>query len=178
MPCLSPVWTEITAGESEPNPSLRGSSGGAGRSERVRRSALSAREGPFSRRSPRFSPFVSLHSPLLPLFSRHSPSSSLHPAAMPLKKCTAPRATDADATQSKQRKPRAPPSKPPGMSNAHWKAEVQRREAVTTDRRNRLNAKKARDRAATAPPFDALSCLRVLPFERRTSIIDCQTVAW
>ena len=39
------------------------------------------------------------------------------------------------------------PSKPPGMSNADWKAEVQRREAVTTDRRNRLNAKKAWGRA-------------------------------
>ena len=42
------------------------------------------------------------------------------------------------------------PSKPPGMSNADWKAEVQRREAVTTDRRNRLNAKKDWDVAAAA----------------------------
>lgn len=36
------------------------------------------------------------------------------------------------------------------MSNTDWKAEVQRREVVTIDRRNRLNAKKARDRAAAA----------------------------
>ena len=36
------------------------------------------------------------------------------------------------------------------MSNADWKAEVQRREAFTIDRRNRLNAKSARDRAAAA----------------------------
>ena len=36
------------------------------------------------------------------------------------------------------------------MSNADWKADVQHREAVTTDRRNRANAKKARDRAALA----------------------------
>ncbi|XP_073362479.1 uncharacterized protein [Aegilops tauschii subsp. strangulata] len=34
------------------------------------------------------------------------------------------------------------------MSNADWRAEVQRREAVTTDRRNGANAKKARDSAA------------------------------
>ena len=34
------------------------------------------------------------------------------------------------------------------MSNADWRAEVQRREAITTDRRNRANAKKARDSAA------------------------------
>lgn len=36
------------------------------------------------------------------------------------------------------------------MSNADWKAEVQHQEAFTTDWRNRLNAKKARDRAAAA----------------------------
>ncbi|XP_020193119.1 uncharacterized protein [Aegilops tauschii subsp. strangulata] len=59
-------------------------------------------------------------------------------------------ATDATAAvaQPKQRKQRAPPSKPPGMSNADWRVEVQRREAVTTDQRNRANAKKARDSAA------------------------------
>ncbi|XBH70195.1 hypothetical protein VPH35_097910 [Triticum aestivum] len=72
---------------------------------------------------------------------------------MPPKKYVVPRAaTDATtaAAQPKQRKQRAPPSKPPDMSNTDWRAEVQRREAVTTDRRNRTNAKKARDRAALA----------------------------
>nr|XP_020192195.1 uncharacterized protein LOC109778056 [Aegilops tauschii subsp. strangulata] len=50
------------------------------------------------------------------------------------KKYTAPRAaTDANATQPEQRKQRAPPSKPPGMSNADWMTEVRRRKAVTTD---------------------------------------------
>ena len=65
-----------------------------------------------------------------------------------------PRATtDANATattQPEQRKQRAPLSKPPGMFNTDWKAKVQRREAVTTDRWNRANTKKARDRAALA----------------------------
>nr|XP_020151697.1 nascent polypeptide-associated complex subunit alpha, muscle-specific form-like [Aegilops tauschii subsp. strangulata] len=42
------------------------------------------------------------------------------------------------------------PGKSPGMSNAEWRAEVQRREAVTADRRNRAIAKKARDNAARA----------------------------
>ena len=45
-------------------------------------------------------------------------------------------------------RPRAPLSKPPGMTNAEWKADVERREAVTADRRNR--AKKAREKAAHA----------------------------
>ena len=52
--------------------------------------------------------------------------------------------------QPKKRKPRAPPSKPPGLSNAEWRVEVQRRDAVTADRRNRAIAKKARDNAARA----------------------------
>nr|XP_045086383.1 proline-rich protein 36-like [Aegilops tauschii subsp. strangulata] len=56
----------------------------------------------------------------------------------------------ASVAQPKQRKPRAPPSKPPGMTNADWRVEVQRREAITTDRRNRALAKKARDNAAHA----------------------------
>ena len=69
---------------------------------------------------------------------------------MPPKKYVMPRAaTDpAAAAPPKQRKPRAPLSKPPGMTNAEWKADVERREAVTADRRNR--AKKARERAALA----------------------------
>nr|XP_020168005.1 uncharacterized protein LOC109753517 [Aegilops tauschii subsp. strangulata] len=69
------------------------------------------------------------------------------------KKYVIPRAaTSVTATvaQPKKRKLRAPPSKPPGMSNADWRAEVQRREAVTADRRNRALAKKARDNAARA----------------------------
>ena len=65
----------------------------------------------------------------------------------------APDTTTAAAAQPKQRKQRAPPSKPPGMTNADWKAEVQRREAVTADRRNR--AKKARERAALAAMEEA-----------------------
>nr|XP_020151135.1 uncharacterized protein LOC109736322 [Aegilops tauschii subsp. strangulata] len=72
---------------------------------------------------------------------------------MPPKKYVVPRAAataTASVAQPKQRKPRAPPSKPPGMSNAEWRAEVQRREAVTADRRNRAIAKKARDNAARA----------------------------
>ena len=36
------------------------------------------------------------------------------------------------------------------MSNADWRVEVQRREAVTADQRNRAIAKKARDNAARA----------------------------
>nr|XP_020181262.1 vegetative cell wall protein gp1-like [Aegilops tauschii subsp. strangulata] len=72
---------------------------------------------------------------------------------MPPKKYVLPRAATASTAavaQPKQRQPRAPPSKPPGMSNADSRAEVQRREAVTIDRRNRANAKKARDSAALA----------------------------
>lgn len=68
---------------------------------------------------------------------------------MPPKKYAPPRAaTDvAAATQPKQR---APPSKPSDMSNADWKAEVQRWDAVTIDRRNRANAKRAPDMVASA----------------------------
>ena len=40
--------------------------------------------------------------------------------------------------------------KPPGMSNAEWRVEVQRRDVVTADQRNRAIAKKARDKAALA----------------------------
>ncbi|XBH66423.1 hypothetical protein VPH35_094931 [Triticum aestivum] len=72
---------------------------------------------------------------------------------MPPKKYVVPRAAatvTASVAQPKPRKPRAPPSKPPGMPNAEWRAEVQRREAVTADRRNRAIAKKARDNAARA----------------------------
>ena len=72
---------------------------------------------------------------------------------MPPKKYVIPRAATtatASIAQPKQRKPRAPPSKPPGMTNAEWRAEVQRREAVTADRQNRAIAKKARDNLARA----------------------------
>ncbi|XP_048565776.1 uncharacterized protein LOC125545785 [Triticum urartu] len=72
---------------------------------------------------------------------------------MPPKKYAMPRAaatTTGTVAQPKQRKPMAPPSKPPGMSSAEWRVEVQRRDAVTTDRRNRAIAKKARDNAARA----------------------------
>ena len=68
---------------------------------------------------------------------------------MPPKKYSGPRpVATADSTQPKQRTLRAPQAKPSGVSNAEWRAEVQRREAVTTDRRNRLNAKKAKAAAA------------------------------
>ncbi|XBI26317.1 hypothetical protein VPH35_051063 [Triticum aestivum] len=68
---------------------------------------------------------------------------------MPPKKYSMPRAAataTGAVTQPKQRKPRAPPTKPPGL----WRVEVQRREVVTADRRNRRIAKKARDNAARA----------------------------
>ncbi|XBH56632.1 hypothetical protein VPH35_078415 [Triticum aestivum] len=76
---------------------------------------------------------------------------------MPPKKYVIPRAATTatvSVAQPKQRKPRVPPSKPPGMTNAEWRAEVQRREAVTADRRNRAIAKKARDNAACAAAAD------------------------
>ena len=38
--------------------------------------------------------------------------------------------------------------RPRGLTNAQWKAGVDRRVAVTNDRRNRLNVKKASDMAA------------------------------
>ena len=66
---------------------------------------------------------------------------------MPPKKYVMPRtATDSTAAAAplKQRKLRAPLAKPPGMSNTEWKANVERREAVTADRRNR--AKKVREK--------------------------------
>nr|XP_020184953.1 uncharacterized protein LOC109770635 [Aegilops tauschii subsp. strangulata] len=72
---------------------------------------------------------------------------------MPPKKYVIPRAAataTASVAQPKQRKPRAPPSKPPGMPNAEWRVEVRRREAVTADRRNRAIAKKACDNATRA----------------------------
>ena len=86
----------------------------------------------------------------LPPFSPFLPPNPLPLAA---KKYAMPRAaatTTGTVAQPKQRKPRAPPSKPPGMTNAEWRAEFQRREAVTTDRRNRAIAKKARDNTARA----------------------------
>ncbi|XP_073357368.1 uncharacterized protein [Aegilops tauschii subsp. strangulata] len=77
---------------------------------------------------------------------------------MPPKKYVVPRAAataTASVAQPKQRKPRAPLSKPPGMTNAEWRAEVQRREAVTANRRNRAITKKARDNAARAAAVSA-----------------------
>ncbi|KAE8816667.1 hypothetical protein D1007_05679 [Hordeum vulgare] len=71
---------------------------------------------------------------------------------MPLKKkYTFPRpATAADSSQLKQRKPRKSMPRPSGASDAELRAEVARRETVTTDRRRRLDAKKIRDVAAAA----------------------------
>ena len=64
----------------------------------------------------------------------------------PKKEYTFPRPASAvDSSQAKQRKPMP---RPAGVSDAEWKAEVQRRESVTTDRRRRLNAKKIKDAAA------------------------------
>ncbi|KAE8818648.1 putative methionyl-tRNA synthetase [Hordeum vulgare] len=65
---------------------------------------------------------------------------------LPKKEYTFPRPASAvDSSQAKQRKPMP---RPAGISDAEWKAEVQRRESVTTDRRRRLNAKKIKDAAA------------------------------
>ncbi|XBI11489.1 hypothetical protein VPH35_138543 [Triticum aestivum] len=77
---------------------------------------------------------------------------------MPPKKYVIPRAAataTASVAQPNKSKPRAPPSKPPDMTNAEWRAEVQRREAITADRRNRAIAKKARDNAARAAAASA-----------------------
>nr|XP_020150183.1 nascent polypeptide-associated complex subunit alpha, muscle-specific form-like [Aegilops tauschii subsp. strangulata] len=106
-------------------------------------SASSRRFFPLSPTSLPFSPFLPPIS--LPLASQ--------PAAMPSKKYVvlhAAATATTSVTQPKQRKPRAPSSKPTGMTNAEWRAEVQRREAVTADRRNRAIAKKARDNVACA----------------------------
>ncbi|KAE8786206.1 hypothetical protein D1007_39991 [Hordeum vulgare] len=51
-----------------------------------------------------------------------------------------------DSSQPKQRKPMA---RPAGISDAEWRADVQLREAVTTDRRRRLDAKKIMDATVT-----------------------------
>ncbi|KAE8786598.1 hypothetical protein D1007_39584 [Hordeum vulgare] len=58
---------------------------------------------------------------------------------MPLKKYAPPRLAS-DSVQPKQRKPRAPMARPPGLTNNQL--------AATTDRQNRLNMKRVRDAAA------------------------------
>ncbi|KAE8780444.1 hypothetical protein D1007_46410 [Hordeum vulgare] len=66
----------------------------------------------------------------------------------PNKKYTFPHpATTIDSSQPKQRKPMP---RPAGVSNDEWKADVQHREAVITDRQRRLDAKKIRDAAEAA----------------------------
>ncbi|KAE8809388.1 hypothetical protein D1007_14067 [Hordeum vulgare] len=65
---------------------------------------------------------------------------------MPPKKYTVPcPASAAGSTQPKQRQPMA---RPIGISDTEWWANVSGREAVTTDRRRRLYAKRARYAAA------------------------------
>ncbi|KAE8795043.1 putative methionyl-tRNA synthetase [Hordeum vulgare] len=66
---------------------------------------------------------------------------------MPPKKYSPRPTVVADSTQLKPRKPMARPS---GVSNGEWRADVQRREAVTADRWNTLIAKKARDATTVA----------------------------
>ncbi|KAE8820667.1 putative methionyl-tRNA synthetase [Hordeum vulgare] len=46
-------------------------------------------------------------------------------------------------------------ARPPGVSNAEWRADVQHWQAGTVDRRNRLIAKRARDAAAMAGQGEA-----------------------
>ena len=97
---------------------------------------------PWKRPEGLFPPFLdafpSHHSRSLAFLPPFSPFLPPNPLPLAAKKYAMPRAA-ATATgavaQPKQRKPRAPPSKPPGLSNAEWRVEVQRREAVTTDRR-------------------------------------------
>ncbi|KAE8795894.1 hypothetical protein D1007_29169 [Hordeum vulgare] len=68
---------------------------------------------------------------------------------MPLKKYTIPRtATVADSTQLKQSKPRKSMARLVGISDIEWTADVHHREAVTTDPRRRLDAKRTKDVAA------------------------------
>ncbi|KAE8766678.1 putative methionyl-tRNA synthetase [Hordeum vulgare] len=70
---------------------------------------------------------------------------------MPPKKYTFPRpANVVDSSQPKQRKSRKPMPRPTGVSDAEWGTYVQRREAVTTDWRRRLDAKKTRDATEAA----------------------------
>ncbi|KAE8785680.1 putative methionyl-tRNA synthetase [Hordeum vulgare] len=67
---------------------------------------------------------------------------------MPPRKYTVPRpATIVDSSEPKPRKPMA---RPTGVSDTGWRVDVQRREAVTTDRRRRLDAKRVRDATASA----------------------------
>ncbi|KAE8767398.1 hypothetical protein D1007_61249 [Hordeum vulgare] len=67
----------------------------------------------------------------------------------PKKKYTFPHpATIADSSQPKQWKLRKSMPKPAGILDAEWRADVQHREAVTTDRRRSLDSKKIRDTVA------------------------------
>jgi hypothetical protein len=63
-------------------------------------------------------------------------------------------------------------ARPPGVSKAEWRADVQRREAVTADRRNRLIAKRARDTAAAAAAEASRAGMMNLPPDH------CPQAAW
>ncbi|KAE8775027.1 hypothetical protein D1007_52524 [Hordeum vulgare] len=80
--------------------------------------------------------------------------------AMPSKKKYAfPRPANAvDSNQPKHRKPRKLMPKPTGVSHVEWRVDVQRREAVTTDRRRRLDAKKIRDAASCTGMMNPPGC--------------------
>ena len=87
-------------------------------------------------------------------FARTNPSpadppaiSSLDSPAMAPNKYKAPRAA-ADPAVMNVRKPRAPKPRPPGLTTAEWKADVDRRQVVTGERAKRGEAKKKRDAAA------------------------------
>ncbi|KAE8807091.1 hypothetical protein D1007_16635 [Hordeum vulgare] len=65
---------------------------------------------------------------------------------MPPKKYIVPRpAIAADFTQPKERKPRKSMPRQAGISDAEWRVDASRREAVITDRWRRLDAKRIRD---------------------------------
>ncbi|KAE8774458.1 D-2-hydroxyglutarate dehydrogenase, mitochondrial [Hordeum vulgare] len=76
---------------------------------------------------------------------------------MPPKEYTFPRpASTADSIQSKPRKPRKTMPRSAGVSDAEWRADVQRPEAVTTDRQRGLDAKRINDTEATVAAAAAM----------------------
>ncbi|KAE8816307.1 hypothetical protein D1007_06156 [Hordeum vulgare] len=54
-----------------------------------------------------------------------------------------------DTAASSQAKPRKPMARPVGVSDAEWRAYIQRREAVTANQRRRIDTKRIRDATTT-----------------------------
>jgi hypothetical protein len=80
-----------------------------------------------------------------------SPPKSPTVAAPPLLSTTMPPKRIADDGAPKARKPRAPKERPPGMTNAAWAADVERRQTETrgrAEREKKLTAKRAAAAAA------------------------------